>query len=184
LQSTGAEVVICETHANNPAVAQFAADLSGDFVAATITGQGAAPLADMVLQQIRMARAAGLVSRSIVHAGAQGPMAIATLQATWGDVPLLLRLTAVCTQAGAAHHRLLAHGRVDSACLQVWSDPAPRPALASHITPASTTNQPTVYEGAHRATLRGLVAGDATPPGGQGLREWMEDAELALGILA
>jgi len=178
-QAIGAQVTLCETHADNPAVAPFRAGLAGTYSTVTITGQGEAAIADLVLQQLRLARAAGFAPAAIVHAAADAGQAIATLEATFGDASVLLRLNAVQSRAGGAHHRLLAHGRTESACLQVWSDPPARPATAFHISGDCTTGQPTIYESAHRAVLRSLAA-----PGGEELQQWDHDAGLAMAIVA
>jgi hypothetical protein len=179
VMATGADITLCEIHADNPAVTPFRAGLAGACSTVTITGQGEAPIADLVLQQLRLARATGFAPKAIVHAAADAGQALATLEATYGEASVLLRLNAVQSRAGSGHHRLLTHGRTESACLQVWSDPAARPANAFHIAGDSTTGQPTIYESAHRAVLRAFA-----PPGGEALREWDHDAHLAIIIAA
>lgn len=181
IESTGARIMLCETHADNPAVAQFRADATGDYAAATITGQGAAAIANLVLQQLRLARGAGFAPGMIVHAVGDEDCAVATVQADFGDGQVPLRLTAARTRTGG-HHRLLTHGRMASSGLQVWTDPASRPATAFHISADRTIEQPTIYESAHRASLRLVLASSDAFLGNGGLQAWAHDASLAMTI--
>ncbi|NOW45326.1 hypothetical protein FHW96_001481 [Novosphingobium sp. SG751A] len=178
----GAHIVLCETHADNPAVAPFRVGLNGTYAAATITGQGEAPMGDLVLQQLRLARAAGFAPDAVLHAAADARRALATVQAHYGEDSALLRLTAVYSRAGEAHHRLMLHGRTESASLHLWSDPLARPGQAFHICEQQTTEQPTIYESAHRAALRRLSAASDPVPAGAVLRQWDHDACLAMVI--
>lgn len=178
------QIRLCETHADNPAVAPFRSGLTGHFSAVTITGQGEEPIADMLMQQLRLARAAGFEPQSVVHGAAGAAQAIATLEATFGEDPVFLRLTVARSRAGGAWHRLLAHGRVDSAGLHVWSDPDARPATAFHLAGENTTGLPSIYESAHRAILRFAIAMPVTLPTGEALRQWDHDATMALAIAA
>lgn len=180
----GARIALSETHADNPAVAPFRAGLDGIYTAATITGQGEAVMGDLVLQQLRLARAAGFAPDAVQHAAADTQRALATVRARHGEESALLRLTAVYSRAGKAHHRLMLHGRTESASLHLWSDPAARPANGFHISEDRTTEQPTIYESAHRAVLRSALALSDEASGGAILRQWDHDACLAMAIAA
>jgi Rod binding domain-containing protein len=179
-QRSAASIALCETHADNPAIAPFRAQLKGQYSAVTITGQGEAGIADLLLQQLRLARAAGFAPQAILHRTANTLQAVATLKASHGKEEVVLRLTAAVGRAGGAYHRLLAHGRVESACVQVWSEPAARPAHAFHIAEDSTMAQPTLYESAHRAILRAMAQAPADAGGAEALRQWHVDAKQAL----
>lgn len=181
VEAADASVILCENHADNPAVAPFGAGLTGPFAAITITGQGMAPLADMILAQLRLVRALGIAVGDLFDAAGGVDHALATLQARHGGQDLLLRLNVAQSGAGLAHHRLMAHGVADSACIEIGSEAHARPATAFHITADAAEHQATIYEGALRAALRRAVAGD-WPGDALALRDWAGDADLALAI--
>jgi hypothetical protein len=71
-----------------------------------------------------------------------------------------------------------------SSGLQVWTNPASRPATAFHISADRTIKQPSIYEGAHRASLRLMLASSDAFPGNGGLQAWARDASLAMTIVS
>ena len=183
VEQAGVSVMLCETHADNPAVAPFSAKLAGPLSAVTITGQGMAPLADMILAQMRLARAVGIEVGDLCDATARGDHALAILQATYGGEGLLLRLNVARSAVGMAHHRLMAHGAAHGACIEIGSATHARPATAFQIGADEAVHQATIYESALRTTLRRAAAGD-WPEDAQALRAWALAAQLALAIAA
>jgi len=181
-EKRGVRITLSETHADNPATVQVGEWLGETFGVHTITGQGEDSLADLVLQQLRIVRATGLHGLELDNAVTSPDAVVATLSATLADTPVMLRLTAARTVAGPAHHALMAHAPDASASLVLYSGPAARPAEAMRMTGEGGHCLPTIYEHAHRASLRAMVAGaDGTA---DDIRHWLGDAAMARAIAA
>ncbi len=175
-----AQVSISETHADNPATPQVRGWLDDRFGIHTITGHSCDPLAGLILQQLRIARATGLQGLAIDHAVVSADAAVAVLSGALDDTPISLRLTATRSAVPGAHHAWMAHAPDASASLTVFSGPAARPAQALHMTTEGGHCPPTIYEHAHRASLRAMLTG----AGGDAERvaRWLDDAALARAI--
>jgi hypothetical protein len=178
---TGADVMISETHGDNPAVESFRKLLAGPHSVVTITGIGMIGLAELVLQQLRLARRLGLESVGIVQVLASEGSLIATLDAWCGGAPLLLRLTLTQSSAIPACHRLTAHAPTETAFIELASEPDARPATAYRANLEGGLELPTIYESAHRAALK-LLAGQGLAASRGVLAGWKEDAMLATAI--
>ncbi|MDF0544302.1 hypothetical protein PX699_18275 [Sphingobium sp. H39-3-25] len=181
-RETSSYIAISETHADNPAVAPFRDVLSTPYSTVTVTGMGTAGVADLILQQLRLARRIGLGGYSIVHAFAAQDSAIATLDAVLNDTPALLRLTVTMSEAGHAHHRLMAQAPTESACLRVEGTDTARPAHAFRVTADAQFTLPTLYEHAHRAALRAIADTSVGLETRSDLADWKEDAVLSLAL--
>jgi hypothetical protein len=178
-----AGIVISETHADNPAVLPFGESLSGPFSVVTVTGIGTDELANLALQQLRLARRIGLDQFAVIHAVAATNSLVATLSAVFGGEDLLLRLSIARSDCEPGHHRLMAHGLSESACVEIASAPTAQPARAFRVTTDGALDLPTFYESAHRAALR-AIAGDFGAAAARGdLGEWKRDADLAVSLV-
>jgi hypothetical protein len=182
-EATGAAILLCETHSDHPALAPFAAALSPVYSTITIEAQGEGALASLLLAQLRVARAVGVQMGGLLEADAGRVQALVTFAAQLGGEDVLLRLGAVQSAAGLAQIRLMAHGVTHSACLELDGSGRPRPAMAWHLAPEGLAQMPSLYENALRSVLRKAVAG-AWPKDVQPLRDWADDAALAISIAA
>lgn len=178
----GAKISFSECHGDNPAAAEVKGWLDERFAVQTIAGHGQESLVALVLQQLRIARATGLQALAIDHAVARPDAVIAVLSATRGEAAVALRLTATRSSAAAPNQSWMAHAPDASASLTVFTGPAARPATAMQMTAEGGHCPPTIYEHAHRASLRAMVAGSDDAP--DRLRGWLDDAALATAIVA
>jgi hypothetical protein len=184
VEAAGASILLCETYADHPAVAPFAAGLGlSSYTAVTLHGQGQEALAMLLLAQLRLARKLGVAAGALVDATVGRCQVLATLEAQLGCGDGLLRLSVVRSGAVAGHLRVMALGLVHSACIELDGSGRPRPASAWHLDADGLHQQPSLYESAQRSVLRKATAGgwsqDVQP-----LRDWAEDAALALSMLA
>jgi len=176
----GAMIRFGEGFAGNPALTGFRSWLTEDIVLLTATGHGEADVASLLLQQLRLARAAIFSAERVEDAVITTGAAIVTLAGDLDGRPGILRMNVCRTEAVAAQHRLLAHGPVVTASLTVHDGWNAREAEAAFADSDGLQVRPSIYESAHRAALRALL--DEQAQAGEDLQLWAKDAAFVRAL--
>ena len=157
-------LTISETAATNPAVAPWQDTFTDDIANITFDASGPQPVNRLLLDQLRLARTLGFAVDAIVDWQANDRAAMVTAHPAGGeDAQPLLRLAARTANRSHALHRIDAYiaGGICSLSLPLAGDA--RPAHASIMNADGERILPTIYEHAHRRSLRAILSG--SPPG-------------------
>lgn len=161
LKSSETQLVFSETAPNNPALPAWHESMPTDVVALTLQTMGSTSAQQLLFQQLRIVRALGFTVDRVTDRLANDSAAIVTAIARRGETETLLRLSALTTAQNDNRHQVDAYSAegIASICLPQVSDA--RPAHASIMDASGERIQPTIYEHAHRATLRAIANGEA-----------------------
>jgi hypothetical protein len=173
----GATVLLSEGYAHNPAVPGFAQWLNAGRDLVMLHGTGPEPVSDLLLMQVRLLRAIGVVNLVAHDCVSTSESILLSGVGEIGAHPHEVRIMATQTR-GSGRMSIRVDAPLSAARLELGDGWTARPAIASIATADGLTTLPTIYESAHRARLRTLVSGVA-PGDAQSLIQFASDVEFA-----
>ncbi|MFV0253490.1 MAG: hypothetical protein ACK5H2_09160 [Beutenbergiaceae bacterium] len=159
------QVVISETFAGNPAIAALpgipvaaAAIATASSVTSLSTGRGT--VRRQIFEQVRVLRALGLGEPTVMDSQLAAHSALITLSCVTSTGTILIRLQAAQTSAAPREHTFRWYGSDHVLSIRLPDSVTAQPASVQLLDPQAQTVLPTIYETAHRATLRSLGTRD------------------------
>ena len=171
--SERAVVLLSEPYAGNPGLTDLPARLA-DHQTVAIEALGPRSAADLLFDQLRLARALGIADLALDYLAIDDRSASAVLRGRQAADPVHLRLLAASTRAGVPQLIVRAYGMASILTATVFDATTSRPTTISGSTADAGSVEPTRYENAHRATWRALLTATTSSD----LIGFAEDVEL------
>ncbi|MEW1813335.1 hypothetical protein AB0284_21840 [Pseudarthrobacter phenanthrenivorans] len=153
----GGRVVLSETYAGNPALAQLldrgAATLEATHTIATF-GVVELDVSSGLLQQLRILRVLGVENITIDDDQRRGRTALVTARGSRSGREVLLRLQVAQSSSVRPSHTVRAYSAEGIATIELPASDTARAAIVTLTGPEGALRLPDIYEHAHRATWR------------------------------